>query len=1209
MADQASIKEDSTTKANASTKNIPKRPRLNYLHSAWTTNDLYYHDSGTYMPSSTSTTKTSPQENLYHFRLPPLQLQDVDQDEEECDEVLTELFRVITIANMLCLFGSLFATTLVLYTIPSFHLILRDPDWMPHAILPLYVLWWLFMLLVLKHRTTEHLSQYLNWTQLSTLTMAFTHSVMPIRHPSFRYYHLCLVSLSLSALFTFAFTARLVKANEIKLDRFKRRMKREEIKLQQCVDTHTTEFTDHRLAFISTVSQEIQDVALMVITTLEQFSPANILANHTHELLSACSIAVPIASISAINTTIRQVCHVSSHLELLSKLTIQAWTRSNIHLLQLPTLVSAEFDIGELLQSLGDALAGVAAKLGVDFVIYHCDNRLHHTVVIGDEGAIRHALLNHIRNILECCTRGASIEVGLNVNEIRDPDKLNILFYITHTSSPDIRDASAALLPNANLTSQLLTYIGGSCAIDTETENQTRFEFSFQLGLGKRELPTIKHGPSLLQNHYANIKFSNEPSLKELHKFIENLKGLKMVLHAPEQSIFAKHMTSCLASWNTDISHVPVTVHESTPAEEEEVAFTAAIPTTPPVPSPAIEEEHLHSIPPSFILIDDDIPTLESKLGEFRTQPPASANVLQQAHQGRRNHYNKKNFFHQGTTAIIHFTSLNNYKAVRDTIAAYAFLPSGRDPFSMPRVVVVPKPAGPRRFLTALHTAWNNSVVEPHFSAIATSPSSPMPPILSMLVQREIAAAASTAAASSNVTSPQQDLLTRISPGNETSPGGSNSRRRPVSGIFSPPIDNYFSSQQPTRRRSSNHVDLIDPELPLPPRISPCLPDIIRADPITAALDEPPVTVVTDPIVSSEPPKKKSSFGGQPMMNIRSHKKKRKDRGVPFADVVSPPIHVLIVEDNIINQAILSAWMKKHKIKFAVASNGLEAVNKWKTGGFHLVLMDIQLPVMNGIEATKKIRAIEKEQKIGVLPMSSSFLRQQQEVAAAVAAATAAAAAAAAVTATDTQTSTPPLEENTDQDDLSPSNVPSIFRSPVIIVALTASSLESDRHAALAAGCNDFLTKPVSLEWLEKKIIEWGCMQALIDFEGWRRWKRKSTHDDNSEIIKKKLASFTTHRTLQIDKQKNRGESESPTAAAAVTATATDKKQGVLLPGISHLVKQRRFSSSVAQTKLILKPSKSDSDVMPRALPSISNFHHKKLDIQSSTPQSGNKES
>ena len=40
-----------------------------------------------------------------------------------------------------------------------------------------------------------------------------------------------------------------------------------------------------------------------------------------------------------------------------------------------------------------------------------------------------------------------------------------------------------------------------------------------------------------------------------------------------------------------------------------------------------------------------------------------------------------------------------------------------------------------------------------------------------------------------------------------------------------------------------------------------------------------------------------------------------------------------------INQAILSTWMRKHKIKFSVASDGKEAVEKWKGGGFHLILV------------------------------------------------------------------------------------------------------------------------------------------------------------------------------------------------------------------------------------------------------------------------------
>jgi len=82
---------------------------------------------------------------------------------------------------------------------------------------------------------------------------------------------------------------------------------------------------------------------------------------------------------------------------------VQAWTSTTnaavtglgrAAQLQLPEPNKVEFDIGDLLQNMGDALAGVASKLDVNFVIYHCDNSLHHTLVIGDEGAIRHALLN-----------------------------------------------------------------------------------------------------------------------------------------------------------------------------------------------------------------------------------------------------------------------------------------------------------------------------------------------------------------------------------------------------------------------------------------------------------------------------------------------------------------------------------------------------------------------------------------------------------------------------------------------------------------------------------------------------------------------------------------------------------------------------------------------------------------------------------------------
>ena len=103
---------------------------------------------------------------------------------------------------------------------------------------------------------------------------------------------------------------------------------------------------------------------------------------------------------------------------------------------------------------------------------------------------------------------------------------------------------------------------------------------------------------------------------------------------------------------------------------------------------------------------------------------------------------------------------------------------------------------------------------------------------------------------------------------------------------------------------------------------------------------------------------------------------------------------ILVAEDNDSNY-ILMTYILRRSYQFLRAKNGQEAVDLVEKGGVDLVLMDIKMPVMDGLEATGKIKAAHPD-----LP----------------------------------------------------------------VVALTANAFESDRQQALAAGCDQFLSKPVSAE-------------------------------------------------------------------------------------------------------------------------------------------------
>ncbi|KAI9596385.1 hypothetical protein BDF19DRAFT_421910 [Syncephalis fuscata] len=258
------------------------------------------------------------------------------------------------------------------------------------------------------------------------------------------------------------------------------------------------------------------------------------------------------------------------------------------------------------------------------------------------------------------------------------------------------------------------------------------------------------------------------------------------------------------------------------------------------------------------------------------------------------------------------------------------------------------------------------------------------------------------------------------------------------------------------------------------PKVRPSSPLLPNRTSITAPSPKmPPSNLVSSSVISNGLTEKSSNGGTNTSAGIDQRPSSTRKKGVRLSNAptlkermnsmsttaasksgfVFPPIKVLIVEDNPINQTILSTFLRKRKIEYAVASDGQEAVDMWKQGGFHIVLMDIQLPVLDGIEATKEIRRFEKERKAAALPPPDS-----------------------------------PGEVSVEQRRLATQ-----MHTPVIIVALTASALQADRNTALAAGCNDFLTKPVSLPWLEKKITEWGCMQALINVTGWSRWRRQDS--------------------------------------------------------------------------------------------------------------------
>jgi CheY-like chemotaxis protein/HPt (histidine-containing phosphotransfer) domain-containing protein len=132
------------------------------------------------------------------------------------------------------------------------------------------------------------------------------------------------------------------------------------------------------------------------------------------------------------------------------------------------------------------------------------------------------------------------------------------------------------------------------------------------------------------------------------------------------------------------------------------------------------------------------------------------------------------------------------------------------------------------------------------------------------------------------------------------------------------------------------------------------------------------------------------------------------------------PLRVLLCDDNLINQKVATRLLSQMGYSATVAGNGVEAIKAIEAAPFDFIFMDVMMPEMDGIEATKEIR------------------RRQQDRA---------------------------TNKN--------------FKTPMIIVAMTASAMPGDKEKCLAAGMDDYLSKPVRPEDVRSVIERWGTKAAL----------------------------------------------------------------------------------------------------------------------------------
>jgi len=104
-------------------------------------------------------------------------------------------------------------------------------------------------------------------------------------------------------------------------------------------------------------------------------------------------------------------------------------------------------------------------------------------------------------------------------------------------------------------------------------------------------------------------------------------------------------------------------------------------------------------------------------------------------------------------------------------------------------------------------------------------------------------------------------------------------------------------------------------------------------------------------------------------------------RVAPVTRPTPRPLRILLAEDSLLNQKLAIGLLSKWGHTVTVAANGLEAVEAAAQQPFDLVLMDIQMPEMNGLEATEAIRRQEVERggRVPIVALTAHALKGDRE--------------------------------------------------------------------------------------------------------------------------------------------------------------------------------------------------------------------------------------